>query len=394
MSKKIVFAICGCLCLVNVFSQTDYRDEILEGIAQNNNKLKAYRGFIESQKLVNKSGNNLPDPEISAFYLPFGENNGARYTEYQISQSFEFPTVYKVRGKWNELKAQELEIEYAKLRQEVLLKASQLLIDIKILQKQTKIEQKRKEQRNQVFNQIQELYKKEQVGILDLNKAKIAWMQEQFAVEQTKTEIQHSLLILENLNGGNSIKLNGIGLKDDLVVESLESLWKTKKAKDPALQQLNISESVSLQKVKLERNKILPDLTAGYNYQGVKGSNFSGFYGGISIPLWSGRNKVKAAKSAYKFRQSQTKAVLTTEYTTFQKRYSRYQLLLKKYREYQKTMESLDSESLLFNAFKLGELSFMDYYVELKFYRDAIDKMLQMERELYQLRSELLKHQL
>jgi len=110
--------------------------------------------------------------------------------------------------------------------------------------------------------------------------------------------------------------------------------------------------------------------------------------------LWSGRNKVKAAKSAYKFRQSQTKAVLTTEYTTFQKRYSRYQLLLKKYREYQKTMESLDSESLLFNAFKLGELSFMDYYVELKFYRDAIDKMLQMERELYQLRSELLKHQL
>jgi outer membrane protein TolC len=132
----------------------------------------------------------------------------------------------------------------------------------------------------------------------------------------------------------------------------------------------------------------------GYNHQGISGDNFSGFYGGISIPLWNSKNKVKAAKAGYKYRQSQTEAVTTTLYTDFQEKYNRYQLLLKKYREYQKTMKSLDSESLLFKAFELGEFSFMDYYVELQFYRDALDKMLQMEKELYQLKAELLKHQL
>jgi len=394
MYKNLVSALCGCLCFVGGFAQTDTTGELLDGIAQNNAELKAYRAFIESRQLENRSGNNLPDPQLSAFYLPYGDNSGADYTEYQISQSLEFPTVYAARGKWNDLQAQELETEYAKRRQDVLLKANKLLVDVTTLQKQKELERTRREQGKKGYDQIRELFQKGQVGILDLNKAKIAWIQERFVVEQTETEIQNALILLEKLNGGETIDLNVIGLQEDIEVESLETLWQAKMSQDPELQQLGINESVSRQKIKLERNKVLPDLTAGYNYQGVSGNNFSGFYGGVSIPLWNSRNKVKAAKTALEYRQSRTEAVTATLYASFQEKYNRYQLLLKKYREYRITMESLDSESLLFKAFQLGELSFMDYYVELRFYRDALDTMLQMENELYQLKAELLKHQL
>lgn len=394
MHKNIVSAICGCLCFVGGFAQTDTTGELLNGIAQNNAELKAYRHFIESRQLENKSENNLPDPQLSAFYLPYADNSGAEYTEYQISQSSEFPTVYAARSKWNELREQELESGYEELRQDVLLKASTLLIDVATLQKQKELERTRREQSEQVYNQIRELYEKEQVGILDLNKAKIAWIQEQFIVEQTETEIRNTLLLLEKLNGGEPIDLNTIALREDIEVENLESIWQAKMAQAPELQQLIINESLSLQKIKLERNKVLPDLVAGYNSQGVRGNNLSGFYGGVSIPLWNSKNKVKAAKAGYQYRQSQTEAVMATLYTGFQEQYNRYQLLLKKYREYQSTMESLDSESLLLKAYMLGELSFMDYYVELQFYRKALDKMLQMENELYQLKAELLRHQL
>ena len=394
MYKNLVSTLCGCLCFVGGFAQTDTTGELLDGIAQNNAELKAYRAFIESRQLENRSGNNLPDPQLSAFYLPYGDNSGADYTEYQISQSLEFPTVYAARGKWNDLQAQELETEYAKRRQDVLLKANKLLVDVTTLQKQKELERTRREQGKKGYDQIRELFQKGQVGILDLNKAKIAWIQERFVVEQTETEIQNALILLEKLNGGETIDLNVIGLQEDIEVESLETLWQAKMSQDPELQQLGINESVSRQKIKLERNKVLPDLTAGYNYQGVSGNNFSGFYGGVSIPLWNSRNKVKAAKTALEYRQSRTEAVTATLYASFQEKYNRYQLLLKKYREYRITMESLDSESLLFKAFQLGELSFMDYYVELRFYRDALDTMLQMENELYQLKAELLKHQL
>ncbi len=394
MHKNLVSVICGSMCIVSGFAQTDIMGELLNGIAQNNTELIAYRAFIESRQLENKSGNNLPDPQLSTFYLPYGENNGAEYTEYQISQSFEFPTVYAARGKWNDLQGQQLENEYAKLRQEILLQANKLIVDLNTLQQRKELERTRREQGKQVYEQIQELYKKEQVGILDLNKAKIAWIQEQFVVEQIETEIENILLLLQKLNGGQPIGLDKIRIGEETEVESLEKLWQAKMTQDPAMQQLSFNESVSQQKIKLEQHKVLPDLTAGYNYQGVSGNNFSGFYGGVSIPLWNSKNKVKAAEAEYEYRQSQSEAVTATLYTSFQERYNRYQLILKKYMKYQSTMESLESESLLLKAFTLGELSFMEYYVELRFYRNALDTMLQIERELYQLKAELLKHRL
>ena len=394
MNKNIVFALCGCLFLINGFSQTKNIEELINEIEKNNIELKSYQSFIESQQLENKSNNNLPDPQLSGFYLPFGDNATDSYTEYQISQSFEFPTVYAARGKWNDLRSQTLQTAYAKKRQEVLLSAKEFLIEFTFLQKQKAIETGRRTQSKQVFDQIQELFNKEQVGILDLNKAKIAWIQEQFVVEQIESDIQILMSKLKTLNGDKP--LDGLSTETIISTEigSIENLWQEKLAKDPSLQELNANAKASLQKVKLEKNKVLPDVAFGYNYQGVNGNNYSGIYGGISIPLWSSKNKVKAAQANYEYQESNTQVITTSLYTQLQETFNRYQLMLEKYNEYQTTMGNLDSEKLLFKAYMLGEYSFMDYYVELQFYRKASDKMLQMEKELQSFQAQLLKHQL
>jgi outer membrane protein TolC len=394
MNKHIVSAICGCLFFVTGFSQTKNVEELLNEIEQNNTELKGYQAFIESQQLENKSINNLPDPQLSGFYLLFGDNTTGDYTEYQISQSFEFPSVYGARGKWNEFKSQQLASAYSTKRQEVLLQAKGILLELAFLQKQKGIETERRTQSKQIFDQIQELFDKEQVGILDLNKAKIAWIQEQFVVQQIESDIQIQMSKLKTLNGGNPMD----GISSQLVlpaeIGTIENLWQEKLTADPRLQELKTNEEASLQKIKLEKNKVLPNLALGYNYQGVSGSNYSGFYGGVSIPLWSSKNKVKAAEANYEYRQSNTEVITTSLYAQFQETYNRYELMLEKYNEYQTTMGNLDSEQLLFKAYQLGEYSFMDYYLELQFYRTAKDKMLQMEKELQLLQAQLLKHQL
>jgi outer membrane protein TolC len=394
MNKTIVFVFCGCLFFLGSFAQTTSVRELLHEIENNNTELKAYQSFIESRQLENRSRNNLPDPQFSAYYLPYGSNNTVDYTEIQISQSLEFPTVYNARDKWNKLKYQQLESDYAIIRQGVLLQAQNLLIELVFLQKQKDIEVLRIEKSKQVFDQIQELFNKEQIGVLDLNKAKISWMQKQFMIEQFDSEIQITFASLEKLNGGKSIDFDNQSLESKVEIESLETIWKIKLTEDPTLKLLRESEATSLQKIQLERNKVLPNLTAGYNYQGVSGNNISGFFGGISIPIWSSKNKVKAAKANYQYRQSNTEVVTENLYLAFQKQYNRFQLLLKKYKEYKTTIATLNSEKLLFKAFMLGEFSFMKYHVELQFYRQAYDKMLQMERELNQLKAKLLKHQL
>tara|TARA_B100002049_G_scaffold182219_1_gene139226 strand:- start:5138 stop:6322 length:1185 start_codon:yes stop_codon:yes gene_type:complete len=394
MNKYIVSAICGCLFFVSGFSQDKTIGELLNEIEQNNTELKGYQSFIESQLLENRSNSNLPDPQLKAYYLPFGEHTTGNYTEYELSQSFEFPTVYSSRSKWNDLKSVQLQMFYAKKRQEVLLTAKTVLIELAFLQKQKTIETERRTQSKQVFDQIQKLFDAEQVGILDLNKAKIAWIQEQFVVEQIGSDIQILLSKLKILNGGNEINAISTGIALIIEVDALESLWQEKLASDPLLQELEANEASSFQKVKLEKNKVLPNVALGYNYQGVSGNNFSGFYGGVSIPLWNSKNKVKAAEADYEYQQSNTQVITTSLYTQYQESYNRYELMLTKYNEYQTTMGNLDSEQLLFKAYMLGEYSFMDYYVELQFYRNASDKMLQMEKELQLLQAQLLKHQL
>ena len=394
MYKQIVFAICGCLFFINGFSQTKNIENLLNVIEHNNTELKGYQSFIESQQLQNKSTNNLPDPQLSGYYLPYGDNITDTYTEYQISQSFEFPTVYAARGKWNDLKSVQIQSAYAKKRQEILLNAKEFLIELTFLEKQKTIETERRTQSKQVFEQIQELFNKDEVGILDLNKSKIAWIQEQFIVEQIESDIQILISKLKTLNGGKPLNLLSPQMVLPIEIGNIENLWQEKLANDPFLQELKTNEAASFQKVKLEKNKVLPNVALGYNYQGVNGNNYSGFYGGLSIPLWSSRNKVKAAQAKYEYQQSNTQVITTSFYSQFQETFNRYQLMLSKYNEYHNMMGNLESEKLLFKAYLLGEYSFMNYYVELQFYRNASDKLLQMGKELQLLEAQLLKHQL
>ena len=394
MYRNIVSAVCGILISIGSFAQDTSMDGILKQISQNNRQLKAYQSYMASQNLGNMSENNLQDPEISVFYLPFGEHQTGDYTEYQVSQQFEFPTVYGARSKRIEKQKELLELEYETLRQEVLLNAKKQLLELQAFQKRKDLEQKRVEQAKQVYDQIQRLFDAEQIGILELNKAKVAWLQEQFELDQLNIQVNNTLMELQKLNGGNPVQEEQILFFDDSEVADLQTLWKEKLSADAEIKMLTARESVAEQAVKLEKNKLLPDLTVGYNYQGVNSSNYSGFLGGLSIPLWNSKNKVKAAKANLEFTQANTGVETAELYTRFQENYQQYQLLKKKYEEYQETFEDLNSEELLFKAYELGEFSFLDYYREVEFYRQAYNNMLEMEKELLQLKAELLKHQL
>ena len=394
MYKKTAFALCACLWSYISFAQTGGIKGILQQIEQNNSELKALTEYMKGQKLQLKSSNNLPDPQLGAYYLPFGEHTTSDYTEFQLSQSFEFPTVYGLRNKLIDRQKDGLTLEYESKRQKILMEAEQNLLEVIALNKRNAHELNRLKQAKTVFEQSRELFNKGQTGILELNKAKVAWMQLQFVVQQTEVQKRNKLLKLKNLNGGKELVVIESSFTEDLNLPEKESIWRDRLSSDPELRYFRQEEAIAEQELKLARNKLLPDLSLGYNYQGVSGNNYSGFYGGLSIPLWNNRNKVKSAKSQLSFRQSNTNVQTQIVYTTFEEQFNNYQALLKRYLEYQATLEGLDNESLLFKAYKLGEISFTEYYIELQFFHEAYDSMLEMEKQLYQLKATILKHQL
>jgi cobalt-zinc-cadmium efflux system outer membrane protein len=394
MFKKLVFAFCGYLISYGLFAQNNEIEKVVQEVEQNNKELQAFSSLLNSKKLELNASNNLPDPQLGAYYLPWGEHNTGDYSEFQISQTFEFPSVYSSRKRLIKNQQTQLELEYTSKRQATLLGAKKYCLELIYWDKKKNLEQSRAEQAKQVFNQVKELYKKKAVGILDYNKAKVAWIQEQFKVSQIEVEQKNLLLLLANLNGGHPINFEMTEYTNVLSIEPLDTIWSKKKELEPEILLLQKEEEIALESVKLNKQKSFPNLTAGFNYQGVANENYSGIYGGISIPLWNNKNKVKAAKASYDFQQMNTSSQVLRYYTTFKRQYNEYEIMHSKFQVYQMTLNGLNSDQLLYKSYEMGEISFMEYYMELNFYQEAINAMIEMERQLHQQKAELLKYQL
>jgi hypothetical protein len=130
MLKNIVFALCGCFLSFGLYAQSSSIVSVLQEIEQNNTELQAMQPYMESKWLELKSENNLPDLSLGGYYLPFGEHSTGDYSEFQISQSFEFPSVYRVRNSLIDQKKVQLNLVYKAKRQEILLKAKKYCLEI------------------------------------------------------------------------------------------------------------------------------------------------------------------------------------------------------------------------------------------------------------------------
>lgn len=393
LKSNTVVAFCICCMSLFVQAQTDQIMGVLQQVENNNKELKALKSQIERERLVFQSSNNLPDPQAGAYYLPFRKNAG-NYVEFEVTQSMEFPTVYSARKELITQQQEQLDQSYAIRRQEVLLETNKSCLEIIHLNKRIATEQERAQKTKTIIEQVQLKFDEGKISVLELNKEKVAWMQERFKLDQYELEKKNILLELQKLNGGEAVSFGALIIEESFQLDSLSILWEQKLSKDPSVLLLNKQSEMALQKLKLTKRTTLPNLTAGYNYQNAGGAINSGVYAGVSIPLWNNRGKVEASKVNVEYSQERVDMEVLNVKAEFEKRYAEYQLLLKKYEEYRSTLLSINNDELLYKAYEYGEISFIEFYMELQFYRNAYDSMLRMEKELSLLKADLLSYNL
>ena len=113
--KHILIA-AALLSCIGMRAQNTGIDSVLRQIEANNKELQANAQLISSQKLENKTENNLPDPTLSYAHLWDSKNSSETVGEMVVSQSFDFPTLYVTRGKMNRLKTGALDAQAATVR--------------------------------------------------------------------------------------------------------------------------------------------------------------------------------------------------------------------------------------------------------------------------------------
>lgn len=389
----------GILCFISLFSiqcfsQSQTIENVLSDIEKNNGTLKAYLKQMESEQIDNNSSNNLQNPELSMYYLPWGQNTEGNYHEIQLSQRFDFPTVYSQRKKVNKFKALENNSVYAIKRQEILLEAKKICIDLIYYDKQIRIEQSRLSSASKLYNQNKIRFNEQEVSIIDLNKSKLGWLQTQFKVKDLKVKRQNLLLKIEQLNKGIALIIKPTNTDQSFNLPPLKTLWDHFLNNAPEIHFLQNNISSTQMDIGLQKAKGLPKITLGVNKQSIPNTTHLGLYTGFTLPLWENKNKVKSVQVLLKSKEEYLDNKIEIMYSQLEQSYLIYQNKLAYYHEYKETLQTMKNESLLLESYQLGEMSFLRYYSEIQFHRMVEDQLLELENQLYKLKAELLKVQL
>jgi len=381
MTMKKYIILIAVLALTGPVAAQQPIDAVLQQIERNNTTLEALRKQTEADKLQNKTGITLPDPEVSFDYLWGDPSAIGNRKDFGVSQSFDIATIAGSRRRVADAQNGLLDVEYRAGRMAVLLEAKQACIQL-IYYNALKAEL---EQRLAHAQAVADFYDRQladgNANRLEVNKARLSLSAAQGELRRNEVERANLLSELQRLNGGEPIAFDQAVYAQPVLPQDFEAWYDEAAAANPALAYARQNVELKRREMKLGKLSGLPQISAGYMSELVPESNFRGITLGLSVPLWSNRNRVKQAKAAVVAAELQQKDATVQFYERLRNQYDRTLGLQRTAGEYRKALAELDNTQLLRRALDAGEISLLDYIVELGLYYTTVDEALAAERD-------------
>ncbi|MDR0738105.1 MAG: TolC family protein, partial [Prevotellaceae bacterium] len=111
---------------------------------------------------------------------------------------------------------------------------------------------------------------------------------------------------------------------------------------------------------------------------------------GLSIPLWGNKNRTRQAKAAVRAAESKQADMRLQLYAHLQSVYDRAAGLRDIAAAARQSLQTLNNTALLQKALDAGEISLLDYLVEVGLYYDTVTRALEAERDYERSVAELL----
>lgn len=378
--KKLIISLLFTALVFPVMAQNEV-ETVLKQIEENSTTLNAMREQMEADKLNNRTGIYLPNPEVEFNYLWGSPSVIGDRKDFNVTQSFDFATVFGQRSKLSKLQNTNVEIQYKSERINLLLRAKEILIDLAYYNALAKEFRVRLTNAERIAETYQVRFDKGDANILENNKAQLNLTT--VRNEMSRIEIEQNSLLseLKALNGGIDVAFSSTDLGGEALASNFNDWYAVAETKSPVLQYVSGQIDISRQQVKLNRAAGLPKLTAGYMSEKVAGERFQGVTVGVSIPLWENKNRVKQAKAQVRAAETALEDTKTQFYNRLQNLYMRSSGLQANALKYRQALSSYNNESLLKKALDAGEISLLNYLLEIEYYYDAMNKVLEAEKD-------------
>jgi outer membrane protein TolC len=385
----IILTVAGCFPLSAQDESHARLKEVLAAIEENNTTLKALRETADAQKLENKTGIYPVGPEAAFNYLWGNPGNIGNRTDVSIKQTFDIPTVTGMKSRMADKQNNLVELQYKAARMNILLEAKQYCIELiycNALMRELDVRLKHAEI---LADGYRVRFNSGDASRLEYNKIQLNLSTVQGEMSRIDTERNALHSQLGRLNGGIDVMLDDAQFGDIPLPVDFEQWIAQAAQKNPILEYARQETEVGKRQVSLSKAMGLPSFSAGYMSEKVVGQQYRGVMLGVSIPLWENRNRVKQAKAAARAFESHEADGRQQFYSRLQMLYGRIVGLKTTAEACRRSLATASNAELLKKALDAGEISLLDYILEMSLYYSTVNRALEAERDYQKACAEL-----
>ncbi len=356
---------------------------VLASVEKNNPELQALRKRTESEKYGFKAERMVEAPEVGFDYLWGSPADIGTRKDISVTQSIDIATISGTKGKIAKSESELSDMQFNVRRQEILLQAKLLYINIIYCNAVGAELERRLERSEKVESVYRDMQVRGETDMIEVNKAHLAYLAQRNALARNKMEAEGFRLELQRLNGGEPLEINDLSyVRSDMLPADFDTWYKEVADRSPeiraARQNVKVNEAVA-RGIKMSS---CPTITAGYMAELVKGSNFRGLTLGLSIPLWSARSKTRQANLSCEASRLEVKDVEASEYSALRSLYEKASGLKDLSDELALSLAVSDEAmSMTEKKFNEGEISLMDSIMELSLYYSVVDESLAASKD-------------
>lgn len=367
--------------------------DVLKQVASNNLTLQALVHDNQADVLDIKASNSIGGPSVE--YSPFFTKgySGVAESELVVSQEIDFPTKYAARNKQAKMQNILGEQLLIKQRGDILLQAQLLCIDLIRLNQTLSMLHERLANSETLLQMYQKRMDAGDANALELNKVKLDCMEVRTLVNEAQGERTSLLQQLRQLNGGKPIDVIDTVLPEYPQITNFESYRALALASDADVAVAQTALRAADMNLKLQKNEWLPNISFGYRRNTEHGEGINGFLVGVSFPLYSNSNNVKAARQRRESAELQVMQAQNEAEASMRTNYEQLQGLQQviDHSDVKLLQESL---TLFAKALQHGEITALVYYVEINSIYEKLQRHIDLHCQSVKLLAELHKAEL
>lgn len=388
--KRIVVAT---VMTASVMCANAITDRLVEEIIETSPQVEALKSKLRAETANSLTTNNLNDPEVE-FEHQWGMKGIGNKWGVSVNQGFDWPGTYPARSSAAKLMRKASQSSFDSELSELRLKVKLSLIDLCHANRDAALLDSIKSSLTQLLDKYRTSFDKGETTILDVKKIEIELLGVTRQLNEAIIAREAIVGELRAVNPGfgweNTLSLDQYPAEDGVRTEA--EYAEILRQNDNQSRYLNNMKELSLANAKVERNSRMPGFSVGYRYDYELGERFNGLSVGVTLPLFSNRNKVKAAMDeadSYQSAMVSRNTALEAEWNAMRQQAIR---LGEECEQYERILTTSDTQRLLKMALDGGEISLLDYLQETAYFKQAQRDYIATEHELHTVLAKLNRY--